>query len=148
MGKTKTAETAESKLDKGAAVGRKLRLIMSDRGLNTHGLWEVLKKQGANLSERHLEDLVRGRVGNPRDATLGKIAQALSMTLGELFGSRLEVVLVLTGLNADVVRAVAARDEMDTNEVVMRAILEACELYKTNNALMDAVNAIQNSRQH
>lgn len=77
------------------------------------------------LSERHLEDLVAGRVKRPRSETIDRLAEGFGMTSQELLGLEnfsTEVALPLTEREQDVLYAAGAFDRAPLREMLRRAI--------------------------
>jgi transcriptional regulator with XRE-family HTH domain len=120
---------------------------MADQGLSAYALAAI-----ARMSERHLSDLVAGKVDRPQARTLRKLAAALRVPIAELTGSRVaaeEVVITVPFDDIDVLRMSADVARSDIGEIARRVIHEWAERRRVDpDAVMwiQALNKLRESQ--
>jgi hypothetical protein len=118
--------------------------LLETRGLTPYGLSQV-----SGLSERHLEDIVAGRVTRPRPKTIVQLATALNVPVEALVGDtpgRMTVVVDLPESRCDTLYALAAVERSSAERVAARVLAQYLEVHEHDGATAAIVAAIKAAR--
>lgn len=129
----------------GSDLALRLQALLSERGSSPYQL-----SQATGMSERHLEDLVNGRVSRPRPATVVKLANAFGITSQQLLGIEEEggvsARVLIRGDDADVLLAVGAVLRVPLEDVVREAVRRYAEQSLEDEAIRRVIDAVRAAR--